>query len=215
MAFNANRSNLNNTNLDESCWKTSKTLLGKIKDQHDEKSWEDFVFYYRDYIYGIVMKMNLKHYDADDITQRVLIKLWKTLPQFEYQPEKGRFRGWLCRITGNEVKDYLRRVKRSKTVSSEDTPGEMAVSMQKISIPEIEQIAETEWRHYVAKLGWQNIVGELDVKTSKCFLMFTSGVPAAEISKELGIAESSVYVYKKRAQDKLREEIMRLNGQLL
>lgn len=215
MVFNANRSNLNNTNLDESCWKTSKTLLSKIKDQHDEKSWEDFVFYYRDYIYGIIMKMNINRSDADDITQRVLIKLWKTLPKFEYQPEKGRFRGWLCRITGNEVKDYLRRKKRRKTVSTEDAPGEMAENVQKISVPEIEELAEKEWRQYVSKLGWQNIVGDLDTKVSQCFLMFTSGVPVNEIAAELGIAESSVYVYKKRAQDKLRDEVMRLNGQLL
>ncbi len=215
MVFNANRSNLNNTNLDESCWKTSKTLLSKIKDQHDEKSWEDFVFYYRDYIYGIIMKMNINRSDADDITQRVLIKLWKTLPKFEYQPEKGRFRGWLCRITGNEVKDYLRRKKRQRTVSTEDAPGEMAESVQKISVPEIEELAEKEWRQYVSKLGWQNIVGDLDTKVSQCFLMFTSGVPVGEIAAELGIAESSVYVYKKRAQDKLRDEVMRLNGQLL
>ncbi len=207
--------NGNSTNLNESHWKTSKTLLGKIKDQQDEKSWEDFVFYYREYIYTIVIRMNVKHYDADDITQRVLIKLWKTLPKFEYEPEKGRFRGWLCRITGNEVKDYLRKKKRSLTVAEEDTPKEVAENVQKMSIPEIEVLAEKEWKTYVSKLAWQNIVGNLDAKTSSCFLKFTTGVPVAEIAQELGIAESSVYVYKKRAQDKLRNEIMRLNSELL
>ena len=63
---------------------TRKTLIQNIKDQHDTKSWEDFVFYYNRYIYAIISNMNMRHHDAEDIVQRVLLKLWKKLPEFEF-----------------------------------------------------------------------------------------------------------------------------------
>lgn len=202
-------------NDSDSVWKTSKTLLQKIKDNHDERSWEDFVFYYRDFIFNVVVKMNISHHDAEDITQRVLIKLWKTLPQFNYQPEKGRFRGWLCRITGNEVKDFFRARGRSPLVDLEDQEEQDSLTDRLSNLPEIENIAKEEWRTYVSKLAWSNIVDSIDHKTAECFLMFARGQSIKEIVTTLGVAESTTYVYKKRVQDKLRNEIIRLNNELL
>ena len=202
-------------NDSDSVWKTSKTLLQKIKDNHDERSWEDFVFYYRDFIFNVVVKMNISHHDAEDITQRVLLKLWKTLPQFDYHPEKGRFRGWLCRITGNEVKDFFRAKGRSPLVDLEDQEEQDSLVDQMTNLPEIENIAKEEWRSYVSKLAWSNIVDSIDSKTAECFLMFVRGQSIKEIVAKLGVAESTTYVYKKRVQDKLRNEIIRLNNELL
>ncbi|MCK5834920.1 MAG: sigma-70 family RNA polymerase sigma factor [Lentisphaeria bacterium] len=202
-------------NDSDSVWKTRKTLLQKIKDNHDERSWEDFVFYYRDFIFNVIVKMNISHHDAEDITQRVLLKLWKTLPQFNYQPEKGRFRGWLCRITGNEVKDFFRARGRSPLVDLEDQEEQDSLTDQMANLPEIENIAKEEWRSYVSKLAWSNIVDGIDSKTAECFLMFARGKSIKEIVEKLGVAESTTYVYKKRVQDKLRNEIIRLNNELL
>ncbi len=199
----------------DSVWKTSKTLLGKIRDQQDSRSWEDFVFYYRKFIFNVVIKMNLSHHDADDITQRVLLKLWKTLPEFNYEPAKGRFRGWLCRITGNEVKDFFRSRNRSPIVETDDSDSDASLLDHEFDLPEIENIAKDEWRSYVSKLAWHEVSKTLDEKTSACFLMFAQGENVSTIVSKLGIAESSAYVYKKRAQDKLRKEIMRLNNELL
>jgi len=202
-------------NDSDSVWKTSKTLLQKIKDNHDDRSWEEFVFYYRDFIFNVIVKMNISHHDAEDITQRVLIKLWKTLPQFNYQPEKGRFRGWLCRITGNEVKDFFRAKGRTPVVDLEDQDEQDALTDRLTNLPEIENIAKEEWRTYVSKLAWSNIVDTIDPKTAECFLMFARGQSIKEIVEKLGVAESTTYVYKKRVQDKLRNEIIRLNNELL
>ena len=73
-------------------WNTRVTLLEKIRDRHDETSWEDFVYYYKQYIYVVVRGMNLNHHDAEEIVQMVLLKVWDKLPEFNYDSEKGRFR---------------------------------------------------------------------------------------------------------------------------
>ena len=40
------------------------------------------------------------------------------------------------------------------------------------------------------------------------------GKEVGEVSQSLKISESSVYVYKKRVQDRLHQEIARLNSEL-
>lgn len=200
-----------------SVWKTRETLLAKIKDRHDDASWEDFVYYYKKYIYNIIRKMNLPHHDAEEITQKVILKAWKKLPDFKYDPGKGRFRGWLCMVTGNEVKDHIRSRKKEMLISDMQADGEEVSfdDLGNVAIPTIEKIADHEWRSYVAKLAWTNIESQVEDKLRKCFLMMTEGKTPKEVGKELGISESSTYVYKKRVQDKLRNEIMRLNRELL
>ena len=65
-------------------WNTRKTMLIRLQNQYDEHSWEEFVATYRQYIYNVIRRMNLNHHDALEIVQIVLIKLWKKLPEFNY-----------------------------------------------------------------------------------------------------------------------------------
>ena len=75
---------------EDNSYKTRETLLEKIKDKHDEESWEDFVFYYKGFIYVVCRKMNLNHHDSEEIVQNVLLASWDALPDFTYN-KKGNF----------------------------------------------------------------------------------------------------------------------------
>ena len=54
---------------------TRQTLLVRVQNQSDEKSWEEFAGYYRRYIYMVARNMRLSHHDAEDVLQRTLLKL--------------------------------------------------------------------------------------------------------------------------------------------
>ncbi|MCH2208548.1 MAG: RNA polymerase sigma factor [Lentisphaerales bacterium] len=195
-------------------WHTRLTLLEKIRDQHDETSWEDFVFYYRQYIYVVVRSMNLNHHDAEEIVQMVLVKVWDKLPEFQYDSEKGRFRGWLCRVTGNIVKNFLRsrksQINRVEKMKQQDEEK----YLNSVSLPEIEKISSREWENYIANMAWNNIEKEFTVNVRECFLLMADDIPVGDIAQKFGISESSVYVYKKRVQDRLFAEINRLENDL-
>ena len=186
-------------------WQTRKTLLDKVRDQYDENSWEDFTHYYRPFIYQVIHKMSLNHHECEDLTQVVLMKLWKSLPSFSYDESKGRFRGWLCTITGNTVKSYFAKKSKSLTPQTSKT----------IESPEVERLAEQEWKIYISNLAWDNINAELAPRAKEVFLRITQGETTSKIVDELELSESSVYVYKKRIQDKLIKEIRRLETELL
>lgn len=195
-------------------WNTRQTLLEKIRDKHDENSWEDFVFYYRQYIYVVVRSMNMNHHDSEEIVQMVLLKVWEKLPEFQYDREKGRFRGWLCRVTGNIVKNYIRSRKSQINRVEKFKQQEEIDYLNSVSLPEIEKIASREWETYIANIAWKNIENNFNAHVKECFLLMSDEVPVPDIAKRLGISESSVYVYKKRVLDRLFAEINRLEREL-
>ena len=80
---------------------TQQTLLLKVKNQYDEEAWEQFVDYYRKYIYAVLINMGVPNTDLDDLSQQIMLKLWKKLPGFDYDPQVGSFRSWLCTIVRN------------------------------------------------------------------------------------------------------------------
>ncbi len=190
---------------------TSVTLLGKAKDQFDQDAWSDFTSFYRKYIFNIVRKMGLERHDADDVVQMTLVKVWNAMPTFEYSPEKGRFRSWLCSIAGNTAKNFI----RSKNHGSASLPlsgdGWDMESFEEFSVrPEVEELAEKEWQLYLPELALKKISGSFDKKTIQAFKLYRDGVTVPEIARHLGIAESSVYVYKQRVQTRLTREIEQL-----
>jgi len=195
-------------------WNTRHTLLIRAKNNQDELAWEEFASYYRPYLYLVARRMNLNHHDSEEIAQMVLMKLWKKLPEFDYAQQKGRFRGWLCTVTGNTVKNFLKsqkaRLARYEKVKSQEIEG----YLNKVSLPEIEEIAESEWRSYIANLAWENIVDDLHENARDCFLRFSEGKKVAEIAEQLGVTEGSCYVYKKRVEQRLMKEIKKLEADL-
>ena len=60
-------------------WITRQTLLAKAKDPHDEGAWREFVDYYHPFIHVVLAQMQVSANDRDDVTQTILIKLWRQL----------------------------------------------------------------------------------------------------------------------------------------
>ena len=192
---------------------TRVTLIGKAKDQNDQRAWAEFTAYYRKYIYNLVRRLGLNHHDADEVVQITLVKIWNAMPEFQYTPAKGRFRSWLCCIAGNTAKNFIRsRGPAHVSLSTLDSAGD---DMEEMTIrPEVEALAEQEWERYLPELALKNISGCFDRKTIQAFVLCRQGVPIPEIATRLGLAESSSYVYKQRVKTRLAEEIERLTEEL-
>jgi RNA polymerase sigma factor (sigma-70 family) len=195
-------------------WLTRYTLLQRIRNQNDEKSWEEFVAKYRQYIYNIARRSGLCHHDAEEIVQRVSVKLWQKLPDFEYDPSKGRFRGWLCTVTRNETWKLLSRNSPADRPEAGTQGTDAAESQPAAQPPELERIAEEEWRAYVAGLAWQRVRECFDARVTEVFELLSKGGRPEEVAHRLAMPVGTVYVYKKRVVDRLRGEIMRLNAEL-
>ena len=134
---------------------------------------------------------------------------YKIIPKFDYN-QKNRFRGWLCTVTGNTVKDYFRSKKNQANANS--TPFEE--NYNDFDDPAIDQMMENEWKSYITNMAWENIKGSFSDKVRQVFLMTADEIPADDIAQKIGIAKSSVYVYRKRVLEAFSREVIRLNNEL-
>ena len=200
-------------NKDDNTYKTRVTLLEKIKNKHDDESWEDFVFYYKNFLYIICRRMNLNHHDSEEIVQKVLLIAWKALPDFEYD-EKKNFRGWLCQVTKNCVKDFFRYVNRQNTKVEKASKDGQINPLHNVTLPDIEKVAEEEWNTYVASMALMNIKNKFSEKVIDIFLKLSEGGSPSSIAEEMSLPANTISVYKKRVTAKLCQEIRRLNHEL-
>ena len=188
---------------------TRVTLIQRLRVQQDAQSWQEFVTHYQGYIHRLARRMGLNHHDAEETVQDVCLQAWKALPTFSYDPGKGRFRGWLWQVTANEVRMRWRSQRREVPLVQGDDR-----SVDNFPDPagsEAEKWAEEEWRAHVTTVAWQHVSGEFEERTRQVFERLSKGVPVAKVATDLGLTPSSVYVYKKRVQERLRDEIRRLN----
>lgn len=188
---------------------TRVTLLQRIINEKDEKSWEDFVQYYQGFIYLICRKMDMSHHEADEVVQQVLIKLWNHFPNFEYD-ESRRFRSWLCRVIQNTGRDFYRKLNSQSRLKGKVK--EQYLEDQ--SLPEVEKLAESEWNDYLASLALENIKPHFSDRLIEIFLRLAEGENPQDLEAEYELKSKVIYVYRKRIRDRLKDEIRRLKAEL-
>jgi RNA polymerase sigma-70 factor (ECF subfamily) len=89
----------------------------------DSAAWEEIVQNYNRRIYNICYRFAGSADDAEDLTQEVFIKMFRTLSS--YDVERGAFMTWVTTITRNLLVDHFRKSKQDRMTDSLDaTPSE-------------------------------------------------------------------------------------------
>ncbi len=89
----------------------------------DAAAWEEIVQKYHRRIYNICYRFAGSANDAEDLTQEVFIKMYRTLNT--YDVERGAFMTWVTTMTRNLLVDHFRKTKNERiTDSLEATPSE-------------------------------------------------------------------------------------------
>jgi RNA polymerase sigma factor (sigma-70 family) len=162
----------------------------------------------------VARNIRLSHHDAEDILQRTLLKLWENLPKFKYDTSKGSFRSWLCTVIRNMVINLVKKKSRMLTVLDDEEQYRVKRYLDSVQLTVLDEIAEREWRVFLANSAWNNIEVGLTDKVKAVFLMLKKGVALDEVAEALKIQKNTVYVYKLRVQEKLAKEVKRLEKDL-
>jgi RNA polymerase sigma-70 factor, ECF subfamily len=102
----------------------------------DAAAWEDLVQRHHRRIYNICYRFAGSADDAQDLTQEVFIKMYRTLQS--YDADKGAFMTWVTTITRNLLVDHFRKTKQDRLTDSLDA----APSEHEDSLPLSEQIED-------------------------------------------------------------------------
>ena len=84
----------------------------------DAVAWEEIVQRYNRRIYNICYRFAGATNDAQDLTQEVFIKMYRTLNS--YDADRGAFTTWVTTITRNLLVDHFRKTKQDRLTDSLD-----------------------------------------------------------------------------------------------
>jgi RNA polymerase sigma factor (sigma-70 family) len=84
----------------------------------DAAAWEELVGRYHRRIYNICYRFAGSPDDAQDLTQEVFIKMYRTLKTYDL--ERGAFMTWVTTMTRNLLVDHFRKTKQDRVTDSLD-----------------------------------------------------------------------------------------------
>ena len=102
----------------------------------DAAAWEELVRQYHRRIYSICYRFTSSATDAEDLTQEVFVKMYRTLDSWD--GSKGGLNTWLTTLTRNLLVDHFRRSKLDRLSDSLDTAGSPDEDVQ----PASQQLAD-------------------------------------------------------------------------
>jgi RNA polymerase sigma-70 factor, ECF subfamily len=84
----------------------------------DAAAWEEIVRLHNRRIYNLCYRFTNSPDDAQDLTQEVFIRVYRTLRS--YDVERGAFTTWLTTLTRNLLVDHFRRSRQERITDSMD-----------------------------------------------------------------------------------------------
>jgi RNA polymerase sigma-70 factor (ECF subfamily) len=167
-----------------------------------ELGWVEFADKYSRVIAGFARNAGLPAQEADDVLQDVLLGFFRVSERFEYDPKKGRFRGYLKRVTLNAIRARHRR--KRPTTGFDDTVDPPVES-------DLDAAWDRQWTEQLLQRAMGEAKNEVEERTWQAFELYgVRGVPAEEVAKETNMSPSAIRHAKMRLTRRVREIVNRL-----
>jgi RNA polymerase sigma-70 factor (ECF subfamily) len=186
---------------------TRPSLLRRMRDPRDTVAWQTFVDVYGPLIYRHARSKGLQDADAAEVTQEVLLQVCRSIQQFEYSPERGRFRDWLGLVTQNKIRRFLH--KEAGVVHARGESSDHA--LERVASP----VQDTQWsedfHRHMLQIALVRVRPHFEEQVWRAFEMVwrDNQVPGA-VARELGERIDWVYLAKSRVLKRLQDEIRQL-----
>jgi RNA polymerase sigma-70 factor (ECF subfamily) len=191
---------------------TRISLVEKVRNLDDRRSWSEFHAIYRPLILGYLRKLGLKEHDAEDVTQEVFERLMAILPKFTLDRQQGRFRTYLWKLTYNTLVARA-RWKKVRERAEEELVRRFSEADESRSRKD-ESIFELEHRRRIFEVVLPGARARASETAWACFHgRLVQRRPAAEIAAELGITENNVYVHSSRVLQDVKRRCAKIEGE--
>ncbi len=193
--------------LSKEQWKTRQTLIGRARDPDDSQAWDEFTDYYASFIRMVLMQLQAPMDDLEDLSQTILVKLWKNLSTVELGRDHARFRTWLGTVIRNTFYTHCSQAASRKR-------RETNAAVADVVPPDIEDIIESEWRKHIIALVIERLNASFSGKAMEVFMLTLNGKSADDIASALELTKASVYVLRNRVRTRFLDEAKQLRSQL-
>jgi RNA polymerase sigma-70 factor (ECF subfamily) len=189
---------------------TPESLLNRLRERPDDAAaWQRFDTLYRPVLRTWLRRYFLQPQDADDLVQQVLAVVVRELPDFHYDPRKGKFLGWLRAILHNRLREF-RRSRQTRPVA---TGGDEALLNQLVNHrSDPNRVWDREHARHVAQCLLARIEPDFSPTTWQAFRRVMAGEKVAEVAADLKMSVNAVYLAKSAVLKRLRQEVWGIGG---
>lgn len=200
--------------------RTRKSLIERLGNWEDQKTWDEFYKTYWRLIYGVGLKSGLRPEEALDVVQETILAIAKQSLDKRYDPKAGSFKVWLMNMTRWRIGDaFRRRAKDTAMWKGGDDDDRRTDVLERMPDPKAEKldgIWDLEWKKNLA----DRAVAAVKLKVSpKQFQIFDAyvvkGWSVRKVMDELGVSMTQVYLAKHRVGSLIKKEISELEKQLI
>jgi RNA polymerase sigma-70 factor (ECF subfamily) len=202
--------------------RTRSSLLFRLRDWQDAASWEEFYRLYQKLVYGLASRSGLTRVEAEEVTQDVFKRVAETIGEFESNPERGSFRGWLMNLTRWRIADKFReRQRATQMLAAPRPPADDASHTRTIervaddSFLDSEIVWDEEWQQHVLDAALQRLKTRVPAQHFQAFDFYVrQGWSVSKVATTLDLNIATVYVIGHRLKKQLKAEVERLKQQL-
>jgi RNA polymerase sigma-70 factor (ECF subfamily) len=167
-------------------------------------AFREFVEIYKQRIYGIAFELTRNHTDAEDVSQAVFIKVFRSMSTFK---KDACLNSWLYRIAVNAAIDHLRKRPFFPQEKARSLPGRLvddSILRSSNHSPDPQREAEAI---LLRKKIDDALAGISDREKTVFLLRHYHDLSLKEIAETLGLTLGSVKGYLFRSVKKLQKEL--------
>lgn len=188
---------------------TRSSVLAAIRDPGNQTAWGRFFDQYAGYIYALAVRRGLRHADAEDVVQTVLVEVADKIRSFEYSREKGHFHAWLANAALFRIRDLQRANARRNAAPPGPLPADAATP------DAFAAMAEEEWLDLVRQRALERLRAEISLRQ---FELFHASViaewPTEKVMQVYGASRDAVYQARHRVLPAYQAALLAVRDEL-
>lgn len=187
---------------------TDEQLITLIAHRRSEKAFRELHARYRKRIFLMAFKITNNHCEAEDVVQEVSLTLYRKAHTFR---RESKFSTWLYRLVINEAISRLRKIKKDRAISLDDSIHSHNHEGRQIEMTVVDWSQDVENRAAAREMLAiiENAIGILSpVDRTIVVLSEKEGLTNPEIGQVLGMSVAAVKARLHRARLFLKRKVL-------
>ena len=195
--------------------KTRKSLIAKLENWEDQRTWDEFYQTYWRLIYAVAIKAGLRQDEAFDCVQETILSIAKQSKKNLYDPAQGSFKTWLMNMTRWRINDQFRKRKKDTAMIAADwEDGRKTAVIDRVEDPNGEVLSrlwDVEWKKNIADAALTRVKAQVSPKQYQIFDSYViKQWDAKRVQEQLQVSMAQVYLAKHRVGSILKRELAKL-----
>ncbi len=200
-------------------FKTSWTLVERLKNTGDREGWAKFYSLYSPLIFGVAKKAGLGEEEAKDVVQETMASTCKHIQGFVAHSSRGSFRAWLLQMARWRIQDQFR--KRLPTRPSGDAPTEGTARTPTVERlpdrrePDLSALCDEQWAAWIQNLALKELQLQVKAEHYQIFhLTVLERRSVEDVARRVDRSRAQIYLVKHRVGKALERIVRKLEKRL-